>query len=203
MSQNRPMVTLKIAISNDGMIAEGEGIRTAITGQDTNLFTQKLRAKYDAILVGIGTVLADDPSLTCRIEGQEHLSPVRIVLDRTLKIPPKSALMKGAKKVPLWIISEETELPRHLTKKGVELISMGNYQILALALNSISEELENDLYDDPYQIGWMAVTVNLSNLAAVGAMPRVRHSTSALVIEYRSLACHAAAIPLAIRWARI
>ena len=42
---------------------------------------------------------------------------------------------------------------------GAELISIGNHQILALALNSISEELENDLYDDPYQIGWMAVTV--------------------------------------------
>lgn len=140
LSQKRPMVTLKMAISNDGMIAEGEGIRTAITGQDTNLFTQKLRAKYDAILVGIGTVLADDPSLTCRIAGQEHLSPVRIVLDRTLKIPPKSALMKGAKKVPLWIVSEATELPRHLAKKGVELIAVKDIRNIKEVIENIAEK---------------------------------------------------------------
>lgn len=136
IKENRPMVTLKMATSNDGMIAEGEGLRTAITGEQTNLFTHKLRAKYDAILVGIGTVLADDPSLTCRISGMEHQSPVRIVLDRTLKIPPKSALIKGAKKVPLWIVSEKTDLPRNLAKRGVELCTVKD-------IRDIKEVIEN------------------------------------------------------------
>lgn len=136
ISLGRPMVTLKMAISNDGKIAEAEGVRTAITGGDANLFTQKLRAKYDAILVGIGTVLADDPSLTCRVEGLEPLSPVRIVLDRTLKTPPKSALVKGAKRVPLWIVTEEADLPRHLARKGVEIIPVKD-------IRNIKEVLEN------------------------------------------------------------
>lgn len=140
MSSNRPMVTLKMALSGDGMIAEAEGVRTAITGEETNLFTQKLRAKYDAILVGIGTVLADDPSLTCRAEGLEHLSPVRIVLDRTLKTPAKSALVRGAKKVPLWIVSEETELPRQLARKGVEILSVKDIRNLIEVLETITEK---------------------------------------------------------------
>lgn len=140
ISQNRPLVTLKMAISKDGKISEGEGVRTAITGEDANLFTQKLRAKYDAILVGIGTVLADDPSLTCREEGLEHSSPVRIVLDRGLKTPRKSALVKGAKKVPLWLVTEETETPRHLAKKGLETLPVKDIRNLKEVLEKITEK---------------------------------------------------------------
>ncbi len=130
IKEGRPMVTLKMAISNDGMIAAGEGVRTAITGEQTNLFTHKLRAKYDAILVGIGTVLADDPSLTCRIRGMEHL------LDRTLKISPKSALIKSAKKVPVWIVTKADDLPFNLNRHGVEIIPVND-------IRNIKEVLEN------------------------------------------------------------
>ena len=84
----RPQVILKLAVSQDGMIGrEGEG-QVAITGPLARAQVQMLRAETDAILVGIGTALADDPELTVRLPGLQQLSPVRVVLDRRLELPP-------------------------------------------------------------------------------------------------------------------
>jgi diaminohydroxyphosphoribosylaminopyrimidine deaminase / 5-amino-6-(5-phosphoribosylamino)uracil reductase len=66
-----------------------------------------LRAQCDAILVGIGTVLSDDPLLTCRLPGMEALSPVRVVLDRALRIPGTSRLVHSARQTPLWVMTSE------------------------------------------------------------------------------------------------
>ncbi|HYS86468.1 MAG TPA: RibD family protein, partial [Bradyrhizobium sp.] len=62
-------------------------------------------AQCDAILVGIGTVLADDPLLTCRLPGMEPQSPVRVVLDRSLRIPGTSKLVHSARETPLWVMT--------------------------------------------------------------------------------------------------
>jgi len=137
---DRPMVTLKLAVSKDGKIAEKEGVRTQITGEQAFLFTQKLRAMYDAILVGIGTVLADDPSLTCRIEGLQNRSPVRIVLDKDLKISKKSALLKGAKKTPVWVVTEAEIIPFYLTKTGIEIVQVNDINNLTEVLEKIKEK---------------------------------------------------------------
>ena len=70
-SKKRPYVILKLAVSADGKIAAGPGQRTAITGPEAKARVHLLRAQCDAILVGMGTVLADDPELTCRLPGLE------------------------------------------------------------------------------------------------------------------------------------
>lgn len=95
--KKRPQVILKMAFSSDQKIAGGIGQRTAISGPEAKARVHLLRAQSDAILVGMGTVLADDPELTCRLPGLEHRSPLPFVLSRTGELPPQSHLArKGA-----------------------------------------------------------------------------------------------------------
>lgn len=102
MRDHRPHVTLKLAVSADGMIGQ-RGARVLLTGEAANAHVHLLRAQHDAILVGIGTALADDPLLTCRLSGMEKRSPIRIVLDRQGKLPATSRLAQTARDVSLWI----------------------------------------------------------------------------------------------------
>jgi diaminohydroxyphosphoribosylaminopyrimidine deaminase/5-amino-6-(5-phosphoribosylamino)uracil reductase len=103
----RPHVILKLAVSADDKIGAAGRKPVAITGEATRTRVHLLRAQCDAILVGIGTVLADDPVLTCRLPGMEELSPVRIVLDRSLRIPGTSHLVHSARQTPLWIMTSD------------------------------------------------------------------------------------------------
>jgi diaminohydroxyphosphoribosylaminopyrimidine deaminase/5-amino-6-(5-phosphoribosylamino)uracil reductase len=92
MTRKRPQVILKLALSADHKIAGGVGQRTAISGPEAKARVHLLRAQCDAILVGMGTVLADDPELTCRLPGLEHRSPTPFVLSRSRGLPPGSHL---------------------------------------------------------------------------------------------------------------
>ncbi|AQS41472.1 MAG: Riboflavin biosynthesis protein RibD [Candidatus Tokpelaia hoelldobleri] len=101
--KQRPEVTLKLAVSADGCIGRmGEG-NVVVSGTVSKAQSHIMRAEHDAILVGIGTVLADDPLLDCRLPGLEKRSPLRVVLDSKLQIPATSRLMTTAKKLPLRI----------------------------------------------------------------------------------------------------
>jgi len=104
----RPHVILKLAVSADDKIAAAGHQTVAITGEAAKTRVHLLRAHSDAILVGIGTVLADDPLLTCRLPGMAARSPVRIVLDRALRTPGASKLVHSARQTPLWVAAAET-----------------------------------------------------------------------------------------------
>lgn len=104
--QGRPGVTLKLATSLDARVATSTGHSQWITGPDSRARGHLLRANHDAILVGIGTVLADDPELTCRLPGLETANPVRVVLDSALRLPVTSRLAQGAASVaPTWVVT--------------------------------------------------------------------------------------------------
>jgi diaminohydroxyphosphoribosylaminopyrimidine deaminase/5-amino-6-(5-phosphoribosylamino)uracil reductase len=105
MEKKRPFVILKIGVSADGKIAAGPGQRTDITGLEVRNRVHLMRAQSDAILVGLSTVLIDDPDLTCRLPGMEARSPIRIVADTRLSIPSKAKLVKTAEQIPVWILS--------------------------------------------------------------------------------------------------
>jgi diaminohydroxyphosphoribosylaminopyrimidine deaminase/5-amino-6-(5-phosphoribosylamino)uracil reductase len=111
-TKHRPHVTLKLAVSADGMIGKAGAGQVAITGPLARAAVQQLRAQTDAILIGIGTALADDPELTCRIPGLEQLSPIRIVLDRNLDLPPNSKLATTANTVPVIVVSDGSPSPQ-------------------------------------------------------------------------------------------
>ena len=118
-TKKRPYVVLKLALSADGMIAAEPGQRTPITGAEVKARTHLLRAQADAILVGLGTVLTDDPDLTCRLPGLEHRSPIRVVADSRLATPKTSQLLKTAARVPVWLLS----LSAAAAAAGVEVLA--------------------------------------------------------------------------------
>lgn len=123
VTAGRPHVTLKLATSLDGRIAAHSGASRWITGAEARAHAHALRARSDAILVGIGTALADDPELTCRAPGLGHRSPVRVVLDRALRLPPDSRLVRNAGAVPTWVMTTAAggHAP-HLGARGVQVI---------------------------------------------------------------------------------
>ncbi|MAW89113.1 MAG: riboflavin biosynthesis protein RibD [Phyllobacteriaceae bacterium] len=126
-SSMRPEVTLKMAVSADGMIGlEGRG-QVAITGEVSRAQVHVMRAEADAILVGAGTVAADDPELTCRLPGMEDRSPIRIVLDKGLRTPVSSRIARSARTVPVWIAAAADAGPdrrQALADCGVDFLAV-------------------------------------------------------------------------------
>jgi diaminohydroxyphosphoribosylaminopyrimidine deaminase/5-amino-6-(5-phosphoribosylamino)uracil reductase len=106
MRDGRPHVTLKLATSADGKAGLAGRKPVAITGEAARDRVHLMRAQNDAILIGIGTALADDPALTCRLPGMAARSPVRVVLDANLRLPPGSRLVQTARETPVWLCAE-------------------------------------------------------------------------------------------------
>jgi diaminohydroxyphosphoribosylaminopyrimidine deaminase / 5-amino-6-(5-phosphoribosylamino)uracil reductase len=107
ITDKRPHVLLKLAVSADDKIGAAGYRPLTITGDVVRTRVHLLRAQSDAILIGIGTALADDPVLTCRLPGMEARSPVRVVLDRALRLPGDSRLVHSARQTPLWVMTSE------------------------------------------------------------------------------------------------
>ena len=105
-----PYVVLKFAMTLDGKIATRTGASKWITGEAARNHVHQLRGRYAGILAGIGTVLADDPMLNCRIDGAHQ--PLRIILDSHLRIPMGSRLVRSAKEYPLLIVCNESTRDR-------------------------------------------------------------------------------------------
>lgn len=99
----RPQVTLKMATSLDGRIATASGESRWITGEAARLEGHRLRAVHDAILVGVETVLADDPELTARLPGRPVDQPLRVVLDSSLRTPPTAKVASGGDSLILTV----------------------------------------------------------------------------------------------------
>ncbi|HXM00137.1 MAG TPA: bifunctional diaminohydroxyphosphoribosylaminopyrimidine deaminase/5-amino-6-(5-phosphoribosylamino)uracil reductase RibD [Rhizomicrobium sp.] len=122
VTKNRPLVTLKIAQSADGKTVRA-GDDKWITGEDARRFGHLLRAKHDAILIGIRTALADDPELTCRLPGLERYSPLRIVLDTHLRLPETGKLARTARQQPT-ILFTTSDGGDGLRNSGVEVLKV-------------------------------------------------------------------------------
>jgi diaminohydroxyphosphoribosylaminopyrimidine deaminase/5-amino-6-(5-phosphoribosylamino)uracil reductase len=121
----RPHVTLKLAVSADGKAGLAGRRPAAITGEAARARVHRLRAMNDAVVTGIGTVLADDPQLNCRLPGMEPRSPVRVVLDSQLRLPQDSQLAKSATRTLDWVFVGEGATPAHeaaLVQAGVEVL---------------------------------------------------------------------------------
>ncbi len=125
MREGRPHVALKLAISADGKAGAAGRRPVAITGEAARERVHLMRAQFDAVMVGIGTVLADDPMLTCRLPGMAAYSPVRIILDGDLRLPLDSRLACSAQEVPVWVfagVQTSSAAEQALLEVGVQVV---------------------------------------------------------------------------------
>jgi len=143
----RPLVTLKLATSLDGRIATASGESRWITGSAARERAHLLRATHDAVLVGTGTALADDPQLTCRLPGLESRSPVRIVTDRQLRLPANLRLFTEADQAPTWVATLASSDPARqaaLAQLGVKLVTAEPGAAGGIDLAALLHRLGND-----------------------------------------------------------
>ena len=125
MKTKKPYVLLKIAITKNGKITWGNGERKKITGKESIKKVHELRKQFDALLVGINTVLKDNPQLNCRLKNGRD--PIKIILDPELKIPKKAKLFGSKAKTIIFCSknaskTKEAEIVKHNLKKEIEII---------------------------------------------------------------------------------
>jgi len=125
--QARPMVTLKLATTLDGRIATRTGESQWITGEPARRASHVLRGTHDAVMVGVGTVLTDDPELTCRITGFRTTPLIRIVVDSHLRTPLDGNLSRSLDHGPVWLLHRDGADPIRraaFADLGVQLIEL-------------------------------------------------------------------------------
>ncbi|NPB06808.1 MAG: bifunctional diaminohydroxyphosphoribosylaminopyrimidine deaminase/5-amino-6-(5-phosphoribosylamino)uracil reductase RibD [Aquificae bacterium] len=128
VTHDRPFVTLKWAQTLDGKLATSEGKSKWITSEESRKLAHALRREATAVLVGVGTVLKDDPLLTVRLVPTER-QPVRVVLDPQLRIPLDSKLVKD-KSAPTWVLTAtESEKTKALREEGVKIVLVKEFTL--------------------------------------------------------------------------
>jgi diaminohydroxyphosphoribosylaminopyrimidine deaminase/5-amino-6-(5-phosphoribosylamino)uracil reductase len=145
MREGRPQVLLKLAVSCDGKVGLAGRRPVAITGEAARTRVHQMRAAADAILVGVGTILSDDPHLTCRLPGMLDRSPVRVVLDARLRVPLASSVIATARETPTWVFAamEASGMAEEVLRaRGVEVLRVGGSEgrlDLAAVLTTLAE----------------------------------------------------------------
>lgn len=143
VQEKRPFTILKTAMSLDGKIAAFDGTSQWITGEQARLRGHEYRDTVDAIMVGIGTALQDNPSLTARLPHKKTKNPIRVVVDSLAKIPLSAKLITDGKARTIVAVTENAPLDRvdALQEKGVEIITAGNNEVdLKLLMSKLAEK---------------------------------------------------------------
>lgn len=146
MLQNlgRPLITYKVATTLDGKIASGGGESRWITGKVARRHAHLVRSTQDAVMVGVGTIVADDPNLTCRLDGLEKYSPVRVIMDSQMRTPIDSKSVQIAQNLKTWmIVSSDCRVLRREAFKmqGVEVLEVPTHEGGALSVSDAAKVL--------------------------------------------------------------
>jgi diaminohydroxyphosphoribosylaminopyrimidine deaminase/5-amino-6-(5-phosphoribosylamino)uracil reductase len=180
VTRGRPHVTLKLAVSADGMIGRRAGERMMITSPPSLRVVQGMRAEADAMMIGIGTALVDDPRLNVRLAGMAGRSPARIVLDTTARLPLASKLVQSARDVPLiLIVGPDAPIERRdsLGEAGVRVIeapTAGGKIDLVAALTALGTEgFTRILAEGGSEVAWTLVANDLLDQAVIFHAPVV------------------------------
>jgi len=165
VTRGRPHVTLKLAVSADGMIGRREGERMIVTGKAAFEAVQIMRTEFDAVMIGIGTVLVDDPRLTVRLPKLEKRTPARIILDTSARLPPTARLLQAAEEAPLIVfIGPEVPAERVAALKAAaaEVISVAT-ATGGLDLTQVLARLAKDGFTRVLAEGGAEVAASLVN----------------------------------------
>lgn len=184
-----PYVLMKYAMTMDGKIAAYTGASKWITGSEARQRVQETRNEYTGIMVGIGTVLADNPMLTCRLEGGRN--PIRIVCDTKLQIPYESNLVQTARDIPTIVVyGELTEENQDIEDKIIRLEEMGvkmlpvelkcghiNLETLMRLLGE--RQIDSILLEGGGILNYSAVTAGIVNEVHAYIAPKILGGSSA------------------------
>lgn len=177
ITTGRPFVTMKYAMTMDGKIACYTGESKWITGEQSRMNVQYERLRHSAIMVGIGTVLEDNPMLTCRLENGRN--PIRIVCDTRLRIPPDCNIVKTANKIPTIIASSSVDMKKikFLTDSGCTVLNIpekdGHIDLDKLIHESGSFEIDSILLEGGGELNWSMLNAGLVNKVQVYIAPKI------------------------------
>ena len=172
MSTGMPFVHLKVAVSLDGKIATRTGDSRWITGPEARARAHELRHAYDAILVGAGTVIADDPLLTDRSGLARRRPLVRVVLDRQIRLSPESQLATTTSEAPVLLFGDpESEGTAALRAQGVEIVKPRDLSAVLRELGSRS--LQSVLVEGGSTIAGEFVDAGLVNKVTFFIAPKI------------------------------
>ena len=172
-----PYVTLKYAMTMDGKIASYTGLSKWITGETARRHVHQERSANQAIMVGIGTVLSDDPLLTSRIEGGRN--PIRIICDTNLRTPLDSNIVKTANDVRSIIACSVSDESRYVsyTEKGCEVIYVeaedGHIDMKKLMSVLGAKQINSILLEGGSQLNWAAVKAGIVNRVQAYIAPKI------------------------------
>jgi len=179
-----PYVALKYAMTADGKIATSTGASKWITGPEARRHAHSLRNRYASILVGINTVLKDNPMLNCRLEG--GVNPLRIVLDSSLRIPLDSALVQTAREIPLLLVCGSRDLSKaeQLERLGAEVLPLpgfdGRPDIKALVAELGRRGIDSLLIEGGSQVHYSALKAGIVNHVYSYVAPKIFGGEQAL-----------------------
>ncbi len=184
ITTGKPYVALKYAMTADGKIATVTGESKWITGEEARAHVQRLRNRYAAILVGINTVLADNPMLNCRIEG--GVNPLRIVLDSSLRIPLECQLVQTARDIPLMVVCASDSAGKcvQLEGLGVEVLPLpgadGRPDLKALVAELGKRGIDSLLIEGGSQVHYSALQAGIVNHIYSYVAPKIFGGAEAL-----------------------
>jgi diaminohydroxyphosphoribosylaminopyrimidine deaminase/5-amino-6-(5-phosphoribosylamino)uracil reductase len=179
----RPFVLMKYAMTMDGKIATFSGKSKWITGETARAAVHETRNDYSGIMVGINTILQDDPLLTCRIEGGQD--PVRIICDTHLRIPLSSRIVETARKIPTYLATasrDENKIKR-LKTMSCRILAVpkdGNQLNLNELMNQLgAEKIDSILLEGGGTLNFSALAAGIVNRLQVYVAPKIFGGASA------------------------
>ena len=160
ITTKRPFVSMKYAMTLDGKIAAYTGASKWVTGEEARAYVQQERHRYRGIMVGVGTVLADDPMLNCRMPGGRN--PVRIICDTHLRTPLTSRIVRTAKEISTILAVCETDRARYqpYEEAGCRILTLpqtdGHVDLKLLMKKLGEEQIDSILLEGGGTLNWAA-----------------------------------------------